>query len=436
MATSTFTYATQTNFKDYFPHLVGSDNKSPVYNWSLGLTNWYDSTLDCYYANNTGLVSQLFWDGAEVDNLNYPTSANTTLNNGSNLQPAATSFTVSAGHSLQQNDIIKIDNEYMRIVSVSTNDITVSTPETNRGLFGSAAQMHTDSSNVYRIINANTDLPDATSADPDGLGFVYDSELDLCLLTTTDKDPNDYVIESGTDYKTFMDNQLYRASMELNNMLDNRFPNPIPKSFIHSDTPSSDTAEYDAILVKLTCYIVAVNLQRASGNWEEAEVIQEQITNLDGTGMVDKLNKGEWKLSFETDKTDSSGDIIEITNAGSMNLVETYGEWNGIKYDRVQMICTSGGAYGTARMTIKVSDGTNLYGTEMTDWKVTGGLDHVASGLYVRFEGNSMNTNDRWDIEVRNYGMKQSNSQGVRTADIIRNDLQPARVVRHKLGKF
>ena len=34
MATSTFTYATQTNFKDYFPHLVGSDNKSPVYNWS------------------------------------------------------------------------------------------------------------------------------------------------------------------------------------------------------------------------------------------------------------------------------------------------------------------------------------------------------------------------------------------------------------------
>ena len=218
-----------------------------------------------------------------------------------------------------------------------------------------------------------------------------------------------------------MDSQLYRASMELNNMLDNRFPNPIPKSFIHSDAPSSDNAEYDAILVKLTCYIVAVNLQRASGDWEQAEVIQEQITNQDGTGMVDKLNKGEWKLSFETDKTDSSGDIIEVTNTGSMNLVETYGSWTGIKYDRIQLICTTGGAYGTARMTVKMHGGDALYGAESTDFEITGGLDLIGNGLYVRFEGASMNTNDRWDIEVRNNSMKQSNAQGIRTITAIRN---------------
>ena len=342
MATTTFTYATQANFRDYFPHLVSmSDNKNPIYNWAG------TGTSNQYVAHNTGLVSALFVDGEELG-----------------------------------------------------------AAQANSGAVDSAGD------------------------------WYYDSSADALYYFNSSSDPNNLVMESGSDWSTLMNNHLYRASMELNNMLDNRFPNPIPKSYIHSDTPSSDDAEYDAILIKLTCYIVAVNLQRASGNWEDAEIIQEQITNLDGTGMVDKLNKGEWKLSFETDKTDSSGDIIEITNAGSMNLVETYGEWNGIKYDRVQMICTTGGAYGTARMTIKVSDGTNLYGTEMTDWKVTGGLDHVASGLYVRFEGNSMNTNDRWDIEVRNYGMKQSNSQGVRTADIIRNDLQPARVVRHKLGKF
>ncbi len=343
MATNTFTYATQANFKDYFPHLVGSDNKSPIYNWTS------TDTTNQYQANNTGLITLLYFDGVEGTSVGDNPNANYEFNYSSATDSVQIFLTTSGGGTL---------------------------------------------------------------------------------------DPNDILVEAGSDWTTFMDNQLYRASMELNNMLDNRFPNPIPKSFIHSDTPSSDTAEYDAILVKLTCYIVAVNLQRASGDWEQAEIIQEQITNLDGTGMVDKLNKGEWKLSFETDKSDSSGDIIEVTNAGSMNLVETYGEWNGIKYDRIQLICTTGGAYGTAKMTIKVSDGTNLYGTEITDWTVTGGLDHISNGLYGRFEGASMNTNDRWDIEVRNFAMKQTNSQGTRSVDAIRNDLRPSKVQQHKLGVF
>ena len=328
MATNTFTYATQANFRDYFPHLVGSDNKSPVYNWTT------TDTSNQYQANNTGLISLLYFDGVEGTSVGDNPNANYEFNYSSATDSVQIFLTTSAGGTL---------------------------------------------------------------------------------------DPNDILVEAGSDWTTLMDSQLYRASMELNNMLDNRFPNPIPKSFIHSDAPSSDTAEYDAILVKLTCYIVAVNLQRSSGNWEDAEVIQEQITNLDGTGMVDKLNKGEWKLSFETDKTDSSGDIIEVTKAGSMNLVETYGSWTGIKYDRIQLICTTGGAYGTARMTIKMHGGDALYGAESTDFEVTGGLDLIGNGLYVRFEGASMNTNDRWDIEVRNNSMKQSNAQGIRTITAIRN---------------
>ena len=328
MATTTFSYATQANFRDYFPHLVGSDNKSPIYNWTS------TDTSNQYQANNTGLITLLYFDGVEGTSVGDNPNANYEFNYSSATDSVQIFLTTSAGGTL---------------------------------------------------------------------------------------DPNDILVEAGSDWTTLMDSQLYRASMELNNMLDNRFPNPIPKSFIHSDAPSSDTAEYDAILVKLTCYIAAVNLQRSSGNWEEAEVIQEQITNLDGTGMVDKINKGEWKLSFETDKTDSSGDIIEVTKAGSMNLVETYGSWTGIKYDRIQLICTTGGAYGTARMTIKMHGGDALYGSESTDFEVTGGLDLIGNGLYVRFEGASMNTNDRWDIEVRNNTMVQSNAQGIRTITAIRN---------------
>lgn len=342
MATTTFQYATQANFRDYFPHLVSmSDNKNPIYNWVA------TDTSNQYVAHNTGNIGLLFVDGEELGSA--------------------------------------------------------------RGSVGAV----------------------------DSAGdWYYDSGKDAVYYFNSSSNPNNLVMESGTDWSALMNNHLYRASMELNNMLDNRFPNPIPKSFIHSDAPSSDDAQYDAILIKLTCYIVAVNLQRASGNWEDADLIYNQITNDDQTGMVDKLNKGEWKLAFETDKSDSSGDIIEITNTGSMNLVETYGEWNGIKYDRIQMICTTAGGYGTAKMSIKVSDGTNLYGTTIADWTVTGGLDHVANNLYARFEGNAMAENDRWDIEVRNYTMKQTNSQGTRSIDAIRNDMNPTKIVQHKLGKF
>lgn len=306
MATSTFTYATKENFRDYFPTLVSmSDNKNPIYNWvATAVSNKYE-------AHNTGYVGGLFIDGEELD------AAESTVGDVSSTKK-----------------------------------------------------------------------------------WFYDSNTDTVTLYLG-SDPNDKVIESGSDYTTYFNNQLYRASMELNNMLDNRFPVPIPKSFIHSATPSSDNAEYDAILIKLTCYITAVNIYRANGDYEQAEIIYEQVTNSDRSGMVDKLNKGEWKLSFETDRSDSKGDIIEITNTGSMHLVETYGDWAGIRYDRIQFICTKAGAYGVAEMSIKTFDGTNLYGSEATNWRVTGGLDAVGNGLYVRFEGNAMAVNDRWDIEDR-----------------------------------
>ena len=46
---------------------------------------------------------------------------------------------------------------------------------------------------------------------------------------------------------------------------------------------------------------------------EEAQFYMDMVTNADGTGLVDKLNAGHIKLSFEIDNSDSSGSIREIT---------------------------------------------------------------------------------------------------------------------------
>ena len=415
MATTTFTYASQANFKDYFPHLVSmSDNKTPVYNFNQLFTH---GGFELYEADNTGLVEVLFKDGQDLTPYqkteNYTDS---TTNTNEAVDIVETAIDVVDGTVFAYGDIIRIDSEKMLITNISSNTITV-----ERGFLGTTTATHTTNTDIYIGVTWTEENQ-----------WLYNAGCDALLFYAETIDPNNLAMESGSDYQEFMNNQLYRASMELNNMLDGRFPNPIPKAFIHSDTPSTDTAQYDAIIVKLTCYIAAVNMLRASSDYEQAEIIQNEITNIDNTGMVDKLNAGQFKLAFEIDKTDSSGDIIEVTNTGSMNLVETYGEWTGMRYDRVQLICTTAGAYGTARMTIKTYDGNNLYGAETLGWEVTGGLDHIGNGLYVRFEGNSMAENDRWDIEVRNYTLKQSNSQGTRSIDSIRNDLSQSKIIRRK----
>ena len=63
---------------------------------------------------------------------------------------------------------------------------------------------------------------------------------------------------------------------------------------------------------------------------EEADKFYSFITNVDGTGLIDEVNAGKRKLNFEIDTTDKSGNVIEVTNTGSMYLVETYGSYAGL----------------------------------------------------------------------------------------------------------
>ena len=100
-----------------------------------------------------------------LDNVvQYPISyslINTTLNNGSPIGAATTIFALSGISSINVNDLIKIDNEYMKVNNVGLGTTTLgpisfsgSVPlvQVQRGFVGSSATSHTDASavNVYR----------------------------------------------------------------------------------------------------------------------------------------------------------------------------------------------------------------------------------------------------------------------------------------------
>ena len=168
---------------------------------------------------------------------------------------------------------------------------------------------------------------------------------------------HEQVFEAGVDFQTYIDQQLVNASMELNNLLDARFQMPLPKSTqIVESAASGLSPEYDPVIIKCTCYIAAANLIRSKEVMsEEAQYYMDLVTNAEGTGLVDKINAGHIKLSFEVDNKDSQGSIREITRTGNMYLIETAGEFSGGNngYDLLRITCTTAGVYGAAKCKVE-----------------------------------------------------------------------------------
>lgn len=240
----------------------------------------------------------------------------------------------------------------------------------------------------------------------------YVEGSDYVHLYHSSDDPRDIVMEGGQDNSTYMDQMLVNASMELNSLLDKRFPMPLPKfaQFDLDTAYSSSGVEYDAIIIKSTCYIAASNLMRQSMRTEDADYYYNLVTNADGTGIVDRLNKGESKLAFETDHQDSKGKVREIIKTGTMSLIETGGEYVGNGFELLEIECTTGGAYGTAEVSVKSYGNDMLLGTTTTGVKITGGLQHILGGWYARYQGASMTSGDKWQVELYSAGRKVNNT--------------------------
>ena len=224
---------------------------------------------------------------------------------------------------------------------------------------------------------------------------------------------NEQVFEAGKDFTTFLEQALVDASLELHNYLDARYSTPLEKmKQIDIDTAiNSATAEYDPIIIKSVCYIASANLIRAKeGSSEEADYYMNLVTNSDRSGILDKLNDGIFKLSHEVDDKDKSGKIqYRVDSNGSMDLVELDGEYVGEPYDRLKVSISTGGDYGTAEFTVSYMSDDQLEGKTTTPKIISGGLQHLFSGLYGRFTGSSAHTSDYWIIEVYGSHRKQTN---------------------------
>jgi len=396
MATD-FKYASQSDLNRYVGDIVAdADSKRQIYDWT---TETLDSNT-YYVSYNSGYIDQLFIDGKSQQSgrQTIATTASTAVNNGLGYAVGATEIIVDDGSTLTDATYIKIGNEILGITNISTNTLTVI-----RGQLGTNAAAIVDDAPIYKHFQ-----PSATGDN------LYDEDNDFIIYKGSD--PNDLVAEAGFDNDTYYNQMLVDASMELNNLLDARYPTPLPKydQYDANTTHSASTTEYDAIIIKMTCYLAASNALRTIGETEKADYYYDLVTNAEKTGMADRLNAGEFKLAFEVDSHDDKGKVRNISKAGTMDIVETAGEWYGEKYDVVRITCTTGGAYGTAIVKAETYGNDALFGTTTENIKVTGGLQEIVNGLYVRFQGASMNldtTPDQWEVTVTGSDRKLTNAQ-------------------------
>ena len=389
-------YCTHKELKRVYPNIDAYDAKSPIYGWNSGLTDFYDASMDIFFSTDTGLITDLFIDGAKIDKIAYNTTETTKLDGA--LTPSGDVFYVDASHGLAQNDIVKIDNEYIRVVSVSSDTITVSTPATNRGLFGTAAQHHANDTSVYKIINASVDLGDTTSA---GLvySFVYDTDLDLCLLIGDDlttNDPNDNLVEAGEEFTTMITQFRTDASRFLDSKLDPNLPREQLKD---------KSGNFDYMIIRSASLIAAAFLIRATDPTNEvASALMEEAQ-----GNIDALNSGGAALSWQTTRDASRGIIRDISYTdGSVRPVDTRGTWNGT-FDLIRVMVVTGGALdGTATYSVWVKDSDKLgiqQGNQVvTAEKINGDYQSLAGGLQIRFAGETKTSvataTNEWEVEV------------------------------------
>ena len=233
---------------------------------------------------------------------------------------------------------------------------------------------------------------------------------------------NEQVFEVGVDFTSFLEQALVDASLELHNYIDARYSTPLEKSkqIDLTTVPAQVVEEYDAIIIKSVCYIAASNLIRAKeGSSEEADYFYSLVTNPERTGLIDKLNDGIYKLSNEIDAHDKEGKILYRTVTGTMDLVEIEGEYHGEKYDLLKIEEHTTGAYGTGKFTVSYYGNDQLHGKTSDAEVITGGLQHIHSGIYGRFQGASMGDGSTWYIEVYGSHVKQTNKSNF-TIDMVR----------------
>ena len=259
---------------------------------------------------------------------------------------------------------------------------------------GLTTQLFADGEDLGAAQSAHTDL------NVEGEWF-YNSAEDITYYYSA-SDPNDKLMEAGEEFSALITRITANASRYLDAKLD---PN-LPKEQL-----KDKEGNFDYIIVRTAALIAATFLIRSHDPTSEvANALME-----DAQSNIDALNKGGAALSWQTTGDSSKGVIRDVTyTSGKIRPVDTRGRWSG-SWDLLKVKVITGGVFGTATFSVWNKDGDALKNNQiLTEEKITGDFQSIASGLQIRFGGSADTTqaaaNDEWEIEVSGWAEEVDNS--------------------------
>ena len=241
--------------------------------------------------------------------------------------------------------------------------------------------------------------------------WYYESTLDAAYYYNSATNPNDLLMESGEDFATLKTRFLANASKYLDAMLDGNLPREQFKD---------ESGSYDYIIVRARALIASAFLIRSHDPTSEvAAALMDEAQQL-----IDSLNSGNSRLSWQTSGDSSKGVIREMSVSGNLKIVDTRGSYTGI-YDKIKIIISNAGAIGTAKYDAYIGNADNLKSNQVvSDRVINGQYQPLASGLEIRFSGSADNSaatiNDEWEIEVFGQTEHVDNSSSIRSTRMSR----------------
>jgi len=228
-----------------------------------------------------------------------------------------------------------------------------------------------------------------------------DDNLEFFLSSSSASALNSIIFEAGRDFTDLITEVRKRGSDFTRNLLSK----PIyPRKGVGMQ--SSVANDFPEIIVMIAAHLACYFLVNPY-NKELADELYGKVSNIDGTGWADKINRGEIDLYQEDSGDAVKGILREITYGGSSTggIMAVRGvpstEWDLIKI----LITTSGtltvGSASTVKYTSYTGNDTGLKINETQSATIMdGSFQPVGHGMEVRFAPGVYSSNDEWELEV------------------------------------
>jgi hypothetical protein len=259
---------------------------------------------------------------------------------------------------------------------------------------------------VFYIAGVNQGAP---AANLGAIGSDYDWFFDatneiLYVQLPTGTEPTDYsMARAPQDWEDTQATNINFASEWIESVLDWRIPRPIPRMEGSKEGGSYDFA-VQAITAIKACHQMVMATDPTSS---DVELLWNQLYNEAETGLVDMVNSGKIKLSFEQTPSDASGQIKEVSiDAATTGFITDLIGEPTVAYDIFLIVIAVGGtlAAGTENSTITYtvtnSQGEAVLTTELVD----GQFQELGGGIRGRFSPGDYTANDTWSMSVQGLG--------------------------------